>query len=70
MWIKNSSNSTVTVEIMSIYYLGFEVPSPQWFISGGSNQITIESGNMAEIGIICNYDGAFITYRTDLQDGY
>lgn len=62
LWIKNTGSSEIDITINSIT-LEEETVSNVYMPSDG---ISVPAGNVCEIGIICNNDGAFISSRNDL----
>lgn len=66
LWVKNNHGSNdIDVTISSVQYGGSQMTGSKIFVPDDS--ITIAPGYIAEIGIICNDDGAFITARCDLK---
>lgn len=64
IWIKNSSSSDIDVTISGISLNGNAIAAANIRIAGDT--MTVKAGNIIEIGIVCNADGAFITSRNDL----
>ena len=65
IWVKNNGSSDIDVTINSVTYNNSSMLASKIFIP--EDGITIPKGNVAEIGIVCNADGAFITARADLK---
>lgn len=65
IWVKNNGSSDIDVTINSVTYNNSSMSASNIFIP--EDGITIPNGNVAEIGIVCNADGAFITARADLK---
>ena len=63
LWIKNTSSSDIDVLINSV--LLNNVACQNVYVP--EDGITVASGHVCEIGIVCNSDGAFITARNDLS---
>lgn len=62
LWIKNTGSSEVDITINSFSLNGNTVSN----VYMPSDGISVPAGNVCEIGIVCNADGAFITSRNDL----
>lgn len=62
LWIHNYGSSEIDITFSSITYKSSTVSNVYMPEDG----ITIPAGNICEIGIICNSNGAFITSRNDL----
>ncbi len=67
LWIKNTGNNDVEVLIEEVYYLGTDSGHEVRNVYIPPGDISIPAGQMCEIGIVCNSNGAFITTRNDLQ---
>ena len=65
IWVMNNGSSDIDVTINSVTYNNSSMSASNIFIP--EDGITIPKGNVAEIGIVCNADGAFITVRADLK---
>ena len=65
IWVMNNGSSDIDVTINSVTYNNSSMSASKIFIP--EDGITIPKGNVAEIGIVCNADGAFITVRADLK---
>lgn len=63
IWIKNTGSSDIDILIDSITLRGNSVTN----VYMPSDGISVPAGNVCEIGIVCNADGAFITSRNDLS---
>lgn len=63
IWIKNTGSSDIDILIDSITLRGNSVKN----VYMPSDGISVPAGNVCEIGIVCNADGAFITSRNDLS---
>ena len=62
LWIKNTGAADIDITISAVTAGG----SPVANIYIPTDGITVAAGNVCEIGIIVNTDGAFITSRSDL----
>lgn len=62
LWIKNTGAADIDITISAVTAGG----SPVANIYIPTDGITVATGNVCEIGIIVNADGAFITSRSDL----
>lgn len=62
IWVANSGNADIDILISSVTHSG----SPVSNIYIPSDGITAVAGQVCEIGVVCNADGAFITSRNDL----
>lgn len=62
LWIKNTGSSEIDITINSVTLKEATVSN----VYMPSDGITVPAGNVCEIGIICNRDGAFISSRNDL----
>lgn len=62
IWIKNTGSSDIDILIVSVAWNGNGVTN----VYVPSDGISVPAGNICEIGVVCNADGAFITSRNDL----
>lgn len=62
IWIKNTGDAEVDILINEVTYGGNSVTD----VYMPSDGIIVPAGNVCEIGIVCNRNGAFITSRNDL----
>lgn len=62
LWINNTGSSEVDITINSFSLNGNTVSN----VYMPSDGISVPAGNVCEIGIVCNADGAFIASRNDL----
>ena len=65
LWIKNTANADIDVTISGITYKNTALAAANIHIPGGS--MTVGAGDIIEIAVVCNADGAFITSRNDLK---
>ena len=65
IWIKNTGSADIDVTISSVTYNNSSLTSGKIFLP--EDGITVPKGNVCEIGVICNNDGAFITARADMK---
>ena len=63
LWVANSGAADIDVTFNNIIY-GVTPVTNVYMPDGG---ITVPAGKVAEIGIVCNTDGCFITARCDLS---
>lgn len=63
IWIKNTGSSDIDILIDTITLRGSSVTNVYMPADG----ISVPAGNVCEIGVVCNADGAFITSRNDLS---
>jgi hypothetical protein len=63
IWVANSGASDIDILISSVTHSG----SPVTNIYLPADGITAVAGQVCEIGVVCNVDGAFITSRNDLK---
>lgn len=63
LWIKNTGSSDIDILISSVTYNNSSVSNVYMPADG----ISVPTGKICEIGIVCNADGAFITSRSDLS---
>ena len=64
IWIKNNASADIDVTISAITYNEAALAAANIHIAGGS--MTVGAGDIIEISVLCNADGAFITSRNDL----
>ena len=62
LWVRNTGTSDIDVVINSVTYNNTAINN----VYSPDGGITIKAGFVAEIGILCNADGAFVTSRNDL----
>lgn len=62
LWIKNTGSAEVDITVSAVTYGGNNVANVYMPADG----ISVPAGKVAEIGIVVNADGAFITSRNDL----
>lgn len=63
IWVANSGAADIDILISSVTRNG----SPVSNIYLPADGITAVAGQVCEIGVVCNSDGAFITSRNDLK---
>lgn len=62
LWVRNTGSSEIDITINSVTHNSGSVSN----VYMPSDGISVPAGNVCEIGIVCNADGAFITSRNDL----
>lgn len=62
LWVRNTGASEIDITINSVTHNSGSVSN----VYMPSDGISVPAGNVCEIGIVCNADGAFITTRNDL----
>ena len=63
IWLKNTGVAAADVTVQAVTLEGSAVGSVYMPEAG----ISVPAGNVCEIGIVCNEDGAFVTSRNDLK---
>lgn len=63
IWVANSGAADIDILISSVTRNG----SPVSNIYLPADGISVPAGQVCEIGVVCNADGAFITSRNDLK---
>lgn len=62
LWVRNTGSSEIDITINSVTHNSSSVSN----VYMPSDGISVPAGNVCEIGIVCNADGAFVTSRNDL----